>query len=134
MIRPAPAFSGFAQVPEQERGCQPDDAEAADEREQQSVAERDRRGQEPIGSRGGKREAPARKERQYENGHRRYRDPQRGRRCARRVAPDHELEHARDCQERDQQLEPVLTREESDPDPAHALNVPHAPAHCLLPE
>ena len=51
-LQPAP------QVPEQERARQPDDAEAADEREQQSVAERDRRGQEPIHSRGGEREAP----------------------------------------------------------------------------
>ena len=47
------------QVPEQERACQPDDAEAADEREQHSVAERDRRGQEPVGRRSGEGKAPA---------------------------------------------------------------------------
>ena len=110
-----------AQVPEQERGCQPDDAEAADERDQQSVDERERGGQEPVGRRSGEGKAPTREERQHEDRDRRYGEPQRRRRRARRVAPDHELEHARDRQERDQQLEPVLTRDV--PDPAHALNV-----------
>ena len=61
-------LQGIAEVPEQERARQPDEAEAADEREQQSVAERDRRGQYPIGSRGGERKASAREERQYEDG------------------------------------------------------------------
>ena len=42
------------QIPEQKRACQPDDAEAADERKQHSVAERDRHRQEPIGSRSAK--------------------------------------------------------------------------------
>ena len=54
-----------AQVSEQERGCQPDHAEAADERDQQSVHERERGGHEPIGHRGGKGEASMRQERQY---------------------------------------------------------------------
>ena len=39
---------GLPQVPEQERGCQPDDAEAADERDQKAVDERERRGQDPV--------------------------------------------------------------------------------------
>ena len=120
------------QVPEQERACQPDEAEAADERQQQSVAERDRRGQDPVGSRRGERKASTREERQYENGHRRYGDPQRRGRCARRVASDDELEHARDRQERDQQLEPVFARDVSDP--AHGPNVLHALSRRLLPE
>jgi hypothetical protein len=100
--------------------------------EQQSVAERDRRGQDPIGSGGGEREASAREERQYEDRHRRHRDPQRRTRCARRVPSDEELEHARDCQERDQQFEPVSARDVSDPD--HLPNVAPALLKRLLPE
>ena len=122
----------IAEVPEQERARQPDQAEAADEREQQSVAERDRRGQNPIDSRGGERKASAREERQYQDGNRRYGDPQRRRRCARRVASDDELEHPRDRQERDQQLEPVSARDVSDPD--HVPNVAHALLRRLLPK
>ena len=98
------------QIPEQKRACQPDDAEAADEREQHSVAERDRRGQKPVASRSGERKAPACEEKQYEDAHRRYRDPERRGRRGRRVASDHELEHARDRQERYEQLEPVFAR------------------------
>ena len=120
------------QVPEQKRACQPDDAEAADECEEHSVSERDRRGQEPVRSRGGERKASACEEEQYEDGDRGNGDPERRWRRARRVASDHELEHARDGQERDQQLEPVLARYVSDP--AHALNVAHALSRRLLPE
>ena len=123
---------GAPQVPEQERACQPDDAEAADERKQQSVDERERRGQEPVGRRSGEGKAPTCEQRQHENRHRRYGEPQRRGRRARRVASDDELEHARDRQERDQQLEPVLTREVSDP--AHELKVLQALPLRLLPE
>ena len=125
-------FQGIAEVPEQERACQPDQAEAADEREQQSVTERDRRGQDPIDSRGGERKASAREERQHEDGNRRYGDPQRRRRCARRVASNDELEHARDRQERDQQLEPVSARDVSDLE--HVPNVARALLRRLLPK
>jgi hypothetical protein len=72
-----------AEIPEQKRACQPDEAEAANEREQQSVPERDRRSKDPIGSGGGERKASTREERQYEDGNRRYGDPEGPRRCAR---------------------------------------------------
>ena len=90
---------------------------------QHSVLERDRRGQDPIGGWGGERKTSACEEEQDEGADRRDRDPEpRGRR-ARQVASDHELEHARDRQEHDQELEPVLLREVSDP--AHVLKVAH---------
>ena len=120
------------QVSEQERASQADDAEAADESEQQSVGERDRNREEPVGSRGGEREAATREERQHENAHHRYRDPERRRWRARRVTSDHELEHPDDRQGRDQQLEPVRACKGSDP--AHGWNVPHVFTRCLLPE
>jgi len=52
-----------AQVSEQERGCQPDHAEAPDERDQQPVDERERGGQEPVGDGGREGKAPTREER-----------------------------------------------------------------------
>ena len=120
------------QVPEQEGARQADEPETADEREQHPVAERDHRDQDPVGRGRGEGEAATREQRQYEHSHRGYGEPQRRGRCARRVASDHELEHARDRQERDQQLEPVFARYVSDP--AHALNVAHALSRRLLPE
>ena len=129
--QPRACLQRIPQIPEQKRACQPDDAEAADEREQHSVPERDRHGQEPVGSRSGERKAPACEEEQYEDGHRRYGDPERRGRRARRVASDHELEHARDRQERDQQLEPVFARDVS---AAHLVNVARAFVRRLLPE
>ena len=47
---------------------------------------------------------------------------------------DDQVDDGRDGQSTDQELEPVLTREVANPDPAHALKVPQAVAGCLLPE
>ena len=46
-------------------------------------------GDEPVGRGSGEGEAPTHEERQYEDPHRRHREPQGRRRRARRVAPDH---------------------------------------------
>ena len=124
-------LQGVTQVPEEERGCQPDQAEAADERDQQPVDEREGGGEDPVGRRSGEGEATTGEEWQHEGRHCRYGEPQRHGRRARRVASDDELEHARDRHDRDQQLEPVLTREVSDP--AHVLNVLHVLDRRLLP-
>ena len=62
--RPMPRLSAVAQVAEQERGCQPDDAEAPDERDQHSIDERERRRQDPVGGRRGEGKAPVGEERQ----------------------------------------------------------------------
>lgn len=99
----------------------PDHAEAADERDQQSVHERERDGHHPIGRGGGEGKASAREERQYEDRHRRHREPEARRRRTWQTAPDHEFEHAGNRQNRDQQFEPVLTRDVLDP--VHASNV-----------
>ena len=76
MTQPDACLQAVPQVPEQERGCQPDDAEAADGRDQQSVDERERRGQEPVDRRRGEGKAPPGEERQYEDGDRRDGEPQ----------------------------------------------------------
>jgi hypothetical protein len=52
-----PRLPVVAQVPEQERRGQPDDPDAADERDEQSVDERQRRGDEPVGRGRGERES-----------------------------------------------------------------------------
>ena len=99
MASPMRACTVVAQVAEQERGGQPDDAEAADERDQQSVDERERRGQQPEAAgaaKGKRRRARSGSTRTATAGTANHR--RRGRR-ARRVAPDHELEHARDRQD-----------------------------------
>src|SRR6266536_299714 len=53
------------------------------------------------------------------------------RRRPRRVAPDHQLEHAGDRHDRDQHFEPVFSR--GAPDSGHALNVLQTPPRRLLP-
>jgi hypothetical protein len=121
-----------AQVSEQERGCHPDDDQAADERDQLPVDERDPRREQPVRRRAGERKAAAREEREHQCRDGRYGEPHRRRRCIRRVASEREVEQAHGRQEDDRPLEPVLTRELSDP--AHALKVLQARACRLLPK
>jgi hypothetical protein len=127
-----PRLPVVAQVSEQERGCQPNDAEAADERDQQSVGVRERGGDEPVGRGSGEGKAATHSRRQDETRHRRYGEPQAHRRGAWVVAPDHEFKHPGDRHDRDQQFEPVLARDV--PNPAHVLKVLQALACRLRPK
>ena len=86
------------EIPEHEGGCQTDDAEAADERNQQSVVERDRRGQHPVGRGPTKREPPAGEDRRDEDRQQEQGNPQVCGRVARRIAGDDELERPGDGQ------------------------------------
>ena len=82
---------------------------------------------------GGRREgkAPTRKDRKHQERDCRKDEPQRRVRRSRRVASDPHLEHRRDQQEHDQQVEHVLAREGSDPD--HVTNVLQARVRRFLP-
>jgi hypothetical protein len=127
-----PRPPAVAHIPEQESGRHPDGEEADHERDQQPVDERERRGEEPVSRRSGEGKAPACEERKHDCRHCGYGEPQRRGRRARRVSSDDELEHGCDGQNTDQQLEPVLAPDGSDP--AHALNVSHCSPRRLLPE
>ena len=120
------------QISEHERGRQPHDAEAPDERNQESVVERDRRGQHPVGRRPAEGEPPPREDRRDEDHQQEHGEPQVRRRCARRIATDDKLQHAGDRQKRDQGVHPVRPREILES--GHTLKVLQVFPRRLLPE
>ena len=122
---------GVAQVPEQERGYQPDHEDADRERDQAPIDERDPRRQQPVRRR---REGkpPTRNDREHQDRDCRKHEPQRRVRRVRRVASDQHFEHRRKQQERDQRVDHVRAREVSDP--AHVLKVLQVLPRRLLPE
>ena len=120
-----------AEVPEQERGCQPHDAETADERDQHAVDVREPRGQQPVGggpAKGKRRRANSGSTRIATAGTENHRTSS-GRPAS---PPDDELEHSGNGEDRDQELEPVLLRD--GPNPGHAVNVLQLRACRLLPQ
>ena len=121
---------GVAQVPEQERGYQPDHEDADRERDQAPIDERDPRRQQPV-RRWREGKPPTRNDREHQDRDRRKDEPQRRARRVGCMTSDQHFEHRGDQQERDQEVDDVGARQVSDP--PHALKVLHACARRLLP-
>ncbi len=118
---------GVAQVPEQERDCEPHHEEALPVRDQLPVDERDPGREHEVGERAAERKAPTGEDREHQDRDRRETEPQR-RLCG--VACRDHLEHGCSREGGDQQVEPVLARKIPG---LHGLNVLHVLAGRLLP-
>ena len=123
---------GIALVPEQERRHHAGEVDAEHERDQLPVDERERRPEQPECRRSAEGIAPAREQRSTATTIAGMQNHRVVSGASSASLPQHQLEHRREREKHDQDVEPVPAREVSEP--VHGLNVLDAQAHRLLPE